>query len=151
MGRPQMSSRFVCCRCLKENFVGAGIQREVQREKYHIKDLMCINPGCNGITTKNMEIRYCDTFADIMEKAKLYHREYYLVEDIKQDISKFGGDTIVDVLCKSNKNEICYVNYFYKDEEFPKELKIKSDEFMISLSLNDLLVSLEKSNNQECA
>ena len=77
MGNPKRSSRFICCKCLKENQIGSGIQRANQREKGHIKDLTCINPGCNGDITKNIEVRYCDSFDEMMEKAKELHREYY--------------------------------------------------------------------------
>ena len=48
-----------------------------QREKGHIKDLTCLNPGCNGDITKNIEVRYCDSFDEMMEKAEKLHREYY--------------------------------------------------------------------------
>ena len=77
MGNPKRSSRFICCKCLKENQIGSGIQRVNQREKGHVKDLTCINPGCNGDITKNIEVRYCDSFDEMMEKAEKLHREYY--------------------------------------------------------------------------
>lgn len=77
MGNPKKQSRFICLRCLKENFVGSGIQRSNQREKGHIKDLTCINQGCNGMITKNIEVRYCDDFNEVMNKAEELHREYY--------------------------------------------------------------------------
>ena len=62
---------------VKENQIGSGIQRSNQRSKYHIKDLTCLNPGCNGDITKNIEVRYCDSFDEMMDKAKELHREYY--------------------------------------------------------------------------
>ena len=77
MGNPKKSSRFICCKCLKENQIGSGIQRANQRSKYHIKDLTCINSGCNGDITKNIEVRYCDSFDEMMQKAEELHREYY--------------------------------------------------------------------------
>ena len=55
--------------------LGNGIQRVNQREKGHIKDLTCIS--CGGIVTKNLEIRYCDSFVDGMKKAEVLHEEYY--------------------------------------------------------------------------
>lgn len=36
-----------------------------------------MNQGCNGIITKNIEVRYRDDFNKIMEKAEELHREYY--------------------------------------------------------------------------
>lgn len=78
MGTPKMQSRFICCKCLQENKVGLGIQRgSSQREKKHIKDLICISSECCGNVTKNMEVRYCDNFSEIMEKAVVFHNQYY--------------------------------------------------------------------------
>lgn len=60
------------------NFVGFGIQRGgKQREKNHVKDLTCINHGCDRTITKNLEVRYCDDFAEMMEQAEKLHMEYY--------------------------------------------------------------------------
>lgn len=78
MGNPKMKSRFICCKCLKENPIGDGIQRIQQREKGHIKDMTCIT--CNEIT-KNMEIRYCETFDEIFKKAKKIHLQEYSQND----------------------------------------------------------------------
>lgn len=76
MGNPKKQSRWICLRCLKENRVGEGIQRgRKQREKFHIKDLSCL---CNSLEpTKNVEVRYCDSFKEIMDKAEELHNEYY--------------------------------------------------------------------------
>lgn len=74
-GNPKKQSRFICCKCLTENFVGAGIQRGgKQREKGHIKDLTCL--VCNDIT-KNAEVRYCDDYSEIFDEAMEVHKEYY--------------------------------------------------------------------------
>ena len=78
MGNPKRSSRFICLHCLDWKFTYIqGIQRPNQRELGHIKDLTCINPGCNGDITKNIEVRYCDSFDEMMQKAEELHREYY--------------------------------------------------------------------------
>ena len=76
MGNPKRSSRFICCKCLKENQLGSGIQRSNQREKGHIKDLVCI---CTKLecTTKNLEVRYCDNFQEMMNKAIELRPKYY--------------------------------------------------------------------------
>lgn len=76
-GNPKRSSRFICCKCLKENHVGEGIQRGGrQREKGHIKDLHCLCVNMK-YKTKNLEVRYCDSFDEMMMKAEELHREYY--------------------------------------------------------------------------
>ena len=46
-----------------------------------MKDLTCINPGCNGDITKNIEVRYCASFDEMMVKAEELHREYYQWKD----------------------------------------------------------------------
>lgn len=74
-GNPKKSSRFICCKCLNENCIAQGIQRGgKQREKNHIKDLYCVI--CNDVE-KSIEVRYCDNYSEIMEKAKELHNEYY--------------------------------------------------------------------------
>lgn len=79
MGNPQKMSRFICCKCLTENKLGDGIQRIRQREKGHLKNLTCFK--CNEIT-KNIEIRYCETFDEIIYKARKVHLNEYSKNDI---------------------------------------------------------------------
>ena len=74
MGNPKRSSRFICLKCLKENQLGSGIQRANQREKGHTKNLYCIY--CNEIT-RNTEVRWRDSYDEMMDKAIEVHREYY--------------------------------------------------------------------------
>lgn len=74
MGNPKKKSQFICLRCLRINQLGDGIQRIQQREKFHIKDLTCMNCRC---ITKNIEIRHCDWLEEIKDKAEKLHIEYY--------------------------------------------------------------------------
>lgn len=74
MGNPKKQSRFICLKCRRENCIATGIQRKSQREKGHIKDLFCL--VCNT-ETKNIEIRYCDNYLDIMRKVPGLHKKYY--------------------------------------------------------------------------
>lgn len=74
MGNPKRSSVFICLSHLGINEVGNGIQRNNQRKKGHVKDLYCLK--CKNIT-KNLEVRYCDSFDEVLGKAKELHREYY--------------------------------------------------------------------------
>ena len=73
-GNPKRSSRFICLYHMGENQLGAGIQRTKQREKFHVKDLYC--PVCFKIT-KCTEIRWCDTYDEIFNKAVELREEYY--------------------------------------------------------------------------
>ena len=77
MGNPKKKSQFICLRCLRINQLGDGIQRNQQREKFHIKDLTCMCVNLEEIT-KNLEVRYCDSFDEMMDKAEELHREYYI-------------------------------------------------------------------------
>lgn len=79
MGNPKKMSKFICLKHCGENHVLDGLQRGGhQREKKHIKDAFCIE--CQDIT-KNLEVRYCDSFDEMMQKAEELHREYYLWMD----------------------------------------------------------------------
>lgn len=75
-GNPKHSSKFICLRCLKENQVGDGIPRIKTKEKGHIKDIVCL---CTGLKekTKNLEVRWCDSFTERMEYAKEIQKNYY--------------------------------------------------------------------------
>lgn len=73
-GNPKKASRFICLKCLNENMLARGIQRKNQREKEHIKDLICLN--CKTIT-KNEEVRYCDFYDEIYKLAKIKRESYY--------------------------------------------------------------------------
>lgn len=77
-GNPKKSSRFICLKCMQINPCGSGIQRGGrQRERYHIKDLMCLYCSTDGEATKNMEIRWCDMYEDVYEKALEVRNNYY--------------------------------------------------------------------------
>ena len=78
-GNPKRSSRFICLSCLQENTLAQGIQRKSQRKKFHIKDLTCLN--CDRKICKCIEVRYCDSFDEVMEKAKEMSKMYYSTEN----------------------------------------------------------------------
>ena len=74
MGNPKRNSVFICLKCLDWKFTYIqGIQRSNQRELGHIKDNVCNRCG----EVKTMEVRYCDSFDEMMQKAEELHREYY--------------------------------------------------------------------------
>lgn len=75
-GSPKRSSRFICLRCLKENYVGSGISRPNTKEKDHKKDLCCMCTNFE-VKTKNLEVRWKDNFDERMEYAKKIRSEYY--------------------------------------------------------------------------
>lgn len=77
IGNPKYSSRFICIKHMGENYLGAGIQRGgKQREKWHIKDLYCVQ--CRTIC-KCIEVRWCDSYDEVYNKAIKLRSEYYSV------------------------------------------------------------------------
>lgn len=81
-GNPKRQSRFICLCCMRENMLVTGIQRKQQREKEHIKDLFCLHCSC---ITKNIEVRYCDSYDEIYEFAKK-KRENYYTDNIERQV-----------------------------------------------------------------
>lgn len=78
-GNQKRSSQFLCLHCMKINQLGSGIQRGGnQRKKKHIKDLTCFNKGCNGEITKNIEIRWCDDYLEMLNYAQRIRSHYYV-------------------------------------------------------------------------
>lgn len=74
-GNPKKASRFICCKHMGENYLGQGIQRGGhQREKWHTKDLYCMSCKC---ITKNIEIRWCDTYDEVYDRAVRTRGKYY--------------------------------------------------------------------------
>lgn len=88
-GNPKRQSRFICLSCLQENKLAQGIQRKSQRKKFHIKDLTCLN--CDGKICKCIEVRYCDSFDEVMEKAIKLSQVYYSRENINKEVNRKVG------------------------------------------------------------
>ena len=72
-----------------------------------------------------------------------------LIEELKEDIKEFGGDTIVAVWCKYVNDVKIYTNYDFVTEEDPidKKIELKNDEFITVMSMSDLLPLLERQNS----
>ena len=87
-GNPKRQSRFICLSCLQENKLAQGIQRKSQREKFHIKDLYYLS--CGKIC-KCVEIRFCDSFDEVMEKAIKLSQVYYSKENINNEKNRKVG------------------------------------------------------------
>mgnify|MGYP007033706314 FL=1 len=85
-GNPKRQSRFICLQCLQENKLAQGIP---QRKKFHIKDLTCLN--CDGKICKCIEVRYCDSFDEVMDKAKELSKMYYSRENINKENNRKVG------------------------------------------------------------
>ncbi len=81
-GNPKYASRFICMRCMSENMLARGIQRQRQRERKHVKDLYCLR--CGEIT-KCIEVRFCDSYDEIFEVAKI-KRENYYIDDYEREV-----------------------------------------------------------------
>ncbi len=70
-----------------------------------------------------------------------------LIEELKEDILEFGGDTIVAVWCKDNSGVTLYTNYDFIDEDQPiTEKELDKDEYIQKMTMSALLILLEKQN-----
>ena len=70
-----------------------------------------------------------------------------LIEELKQDIIEFGGDTIIAVWCKDNSGVTVYTNYDFIDDEDPiTESEIEDDdEYIQKMSMSALLAAVAAS------
>lgn len=70
-----------------------------------------------------------------------------LIEELKQDIEEFGGDTIIAVWCKENEGITFYTNYDFIDDEEPiTENELQDGEFLKQMTMTALLILLEEQN-----
>lgn len=70
-----------------------------------------------------------------------------LIEELKEDIVEFGGDTVVAVWCKDNSGVTLYTNYDFIDKEQPiTEKEVDDDEYIQKMTMSALLILLEKQN-----
>lgn len=70
-----------------------------------------------------------------------------LIEELKEDIVEFGGDTVVAVWCKDNSGVTLYTNYDFIDEDQPiTEKEVDDDEYIQKMTMSALLILLEKQN-----
>lgn len=70
-----------------------------------------------------------------------------LIEELRDDIAEFGGDTIVAVWCKKCDGVVIYTNYDFIEEEIPiKESELLDGEFLEKMTMTALLILLEKQN-----
>lgn len=70
-----------------------------------------------------------------------------LIEELKSDITEFGGHKMVTVWCKEYKGVIIYINYDFIEDDMPLEKsELKDGEFIKQMTMSALLVILEKQN-----
>lgn len=70
-----------------------------------------------------------------------------LIEELKQDIQEFGGNTIVSVWCKEQSGVTLYTNYDFNEDEMPiEESELENGEYLKKMTMTALLILLEKQN-----
>lgn len=70
-----------------------------------------------------------------------------LIEELKQDIAEFGGETVVAVWCKEYDGVPTYKNYDFLHEEDPiLESELKDGEYIERMTMTALLMLLEQQN-----
>lgn len=62
---------------------------KISKKKFHIKDLTCLN--CDGKICKCIEVRYCDSFDEVMDKAKELSKIYYSRKNINKENNRKVG------------------------------------------------------------
>lgn len=71
-----------------------------------------------------------------------------LINELKKDITEFGGEIIVAVWCRKNSGVEIYVNYDFIDEEAPiKNNELESGEYIKQMTMTALLTLLKKQND----
>lgn len=71
-----------------------------------------------------------------------------LIEELKEDIAEFGGETIVNVWCKVREGAELYVNYDFVDKDMPiSESEVKEGEYIKNMTMAALLMLLEQQNS----
>lgn len=71
-----------------------------------------------------------------------------LIEELKQDINEFGGETLVNVWCKEREGVTLYINYdFINDEEPVTKEELNEAEFIKVMTMSALLVLFETQNS----
>ena len=71
-----------------------------------------------------------------------------LIEELKEDILEFGGDTIVNVWCKDTNGVTIYTNYDFIEKELSlQDNEVENCEYIKQMSMTALIMLLEMQNN----
>lgn len=71
-----------------------------------------------------------------------------LIEELKDDISEFGGDRIVAVWCREYQGVTIYTNYDFITEDKPlKKTELQKNEQIKKMTMTALLMLLEEQNS----
>lgn len=71
-----------------------------------------------------------------------------LIEELKEDITEFGGNKMVAVWCRKYKGVVIYTNYDFMEEDLPfNKSELKDGESLIQMTMSALLVVLEQQNS----
>ena len=70
-----------------------------------------------------------------------------LIEELKEDIAEFGGDTIIEVVTEEREGVTIYKDYnFIKDDE-DTEFKLNPEEKMQRMTASALMILYEIENS----
>lgn len=71
-----------------------------------------------------------------------------LIEELKDDISEFGGDRIVAVWCREYQGVTIYTNYDFITEYKPlQKTELQKNEQIKKMTMTALLMLLEEQNS----
>ena len=69
-----------------------------------------------------------------------------LIEELKQDIAEFGGDTIVEVVTEEQEEVTLYKDYNFVDDDEETDFVLNDNEKLERMTASALLVLYEKEN-----
>lgn len=70
-----------------------------------------------------------------------------LIEELKDDISEFGGDRIVAVWCREYQGVTIYTNYDFIADDKPLQKELQKNEQIKKMTMTALLMLLEDQNS----
>ena len=69
-----------------------------------------------------------------------------LIEELREDIKEFGGNTIVAVWCKKMDGVVIYTNYDFITPDLPLMKDETDGEYIDKMTMTTLLMLLEEQN-----
>lgn len=70
-----------------------------------------------------------------------------LIEELKEDISEFGGDMIVEVVTEEREGVTIYKDYNFVDDDESTDFKLSKTEKLQRMTASDLLLLYEQENS----
>lgn len=70
-----------------------------------------------------------------------------LIEELKEDIAEFGGDTIVEVVTEERQGVTIYKDYNFVENDENTDFKLSKNEKIQKMTASALILLYEKENS----